>query len=191
LSKEKSIGNRIRYVEDDDELRIEIQSGAENHKVNILLGWLILWIVVGISMVYYLFTQEITEQNTKIVIYVFFGFWLYYFYKVFRSYRWLSKGVEDLVLDKEFFVITNRVGRRGLPIRYPIKEISKITIRQVEVKSFQYQMENSFWVIGGDRLQFNSGNSSIFFGKRLEEQEARKLIKLINERLKRIVSKVD
>ncbi|MFT4662061.1 MAG: hypothetical protein ACI8XB_002349, partial [Patiriisocius sp.] len=87
MSKEKSIGNRIRYVEDDDELRIEIQSGAENHKVNILLGWLILWIVIGISMVYYLFTQEITEQNTKIVIYVFFGFWLYYFYKVFRSYR--------------------------------------------------------------------------------------------------------
>ena len=184
MSKEKRISDRVRFVEDEDSLAIEIKANVEPHKQNILLVWLVLWSLIGVSILGYLFTADIPEQNTKIAFYVFLGFWLYYWYKIFRAYRWLSMGVELIEIDKDHLKLTDKVGERGLPMKYPLSEISKVSIRQVDIKSFQYQMENSFWVIGGDRLIFQHNDKPVVFGKRIEELEARKLIKLINDRLK-------
>jgi len=184
LSKEKRISNRIRYVEDEESLLIEIKANVETHKQNILLVWLCLWSLIGVSIVGYLMSVDIPDRATKITFYVFLAFWLYYWYKMFRSYRWLAKGVEVVEVDEEHLKLTDKVGERGLTMKYPLEDVSKVSIRQVDIKSFQYQMENSFWVIGGDRLIFQHNNKSIVFGKRIEESEARKLIKLMNDRIK-------
>jgi len=167
LEKEKRISDRIRYVEDENSLLIEIKSNVEQHKQNILFVWLGLWSIIGVSIIGYLFLVKGIDDNTRMALYVFMGFWLYYMYKIFRAYRWISRGMELIEIDKENIMLTNKVGERGLPSKYPLGEISKVGIRQVEINSFQYQMENSFWVIGGDRLVFNYNTQPVVFGKKV------------------------
>ncbi len=184
MKQTKHIGERISYQKGES-LTVQIIANSEKNKENILLLWLVLWVVIGISTLGYLFTQNHLDENSKIVIYVFLGFWLYYLYKMTRAYRWLAKGVEVIEVTDDNFVITNKVSERGLPLTYAIKEISPMIMRDVEPTSFQFQMENSFWVIGGDRIAFESNGSTTFFGKKLNDKDARKLIKLLNEFIKR------
>lgn len=173
---------RLIIKEDNDKLNIVIYPAIEKHQLNLLGVWLGLWVVIGISVVGGWLAGQIPDE-ARIATLVFMAFWMYFFYRIFRSYRWFKNGKEEIVVDDSSISISHTVGKRGIPIKYPAANINKLRLRVPDTKSFQFQMENSFWIIGGDTLTFAHNNSPVMFGKKLTEKQAKKLMKLINDRL--------
>ncbi len=178
----KWIGNRISFV--DDKLRTTIVIYPENVTwVKGLMGaWVAMWTVIGISVVWSYFTFDLKNQE-KIIIYVFMSFWLYYAIKVFRSFFWLLWGKELIKIDETALSYKKSIRKYGKAVPYYFENIKKISMYHPEERSIQAVWENSPWVRGGERIEFEYLGNIVRFGRKLNEKDAKLLFNLVTKRI--------
>ena len=145
-------------------------------------AWVAMWFTIGATVIWSYFTFTLTEQE-QIIIYIFMAFWAYYALKVTRSFFWLLWGRELLKLDETGLFYKRSIKSYGKSSQYFYENIAKMEVYQPKEKSMQAIMEQSPWVKGGERIDFQHFGKTIRFGRKLNPKDTELLFKLITKRI--------
>ena len=102
----KWIGKRISF-EDISKKTTVIIIPENNVLINVLMGaWLGMWYCIGFVVIWSLFELKLTEQE-NIILYVFLVFWMYYAFRISKSYLWILFGKEMIMVNVDAFHVKN------------------------------------------------------------------------------------
>ncbi|MCE9539899.1 MAG: hypothetical protein K8R85_11875 [Bacteroidetes bacterium] len=177
------IGKRISIKRTESELSIVILSLINKLKSRFLFLWFILWSISGIIVLSQYFIMH--DPNTKTAIIVWMGFWAYFEYKIFHAYLWRKSGKEKIKINDKKLLYKRDVSGRGKIKTYEIDFIKDLRLIEPKENSFMEDLNNSYWVIGGEKLTFDYYGKEIKFGLQLDEADAKALLKLIMKEIKR------
>ncbi len=178
----KWIGNRISYVDQEAKTTIIITPEQPGFIKALLGAWFFMWLTIGITIIWSFFHFIYTQQQ-KLILFVFMAFWVYYAIRVGRSFLWSVYGREYIRIDKIGMSLKTSVKKYGKSRQYLLENIKKIGVYVPPNNSFQTAWENSPWIRGGERINFEYMGKNIRFGRKLNEQEAKLLFQLITKRI--------
>jgi hypothetical protein len=183
----KWIGERISFVDKKDYLTIVIYPPKIGFKRILILVWTLVWYIVGALVFSQLFYDY--SEKEKIYIVVFLSFWLYYAVRVTRTLLYLYLSREFIKLDETALRIKRSTGKYGVAKQYFIENIAKFNTVELKERSFQAIYEESPWVRGTDKLQFEYLGKTISFGRKLNDKDAELLFKLLVKRIEQLLRK--
>lgn len=179
--KVKYINDRLSYVNQKEELTIVILSDKNDGKTALLFAWLLCWTLIGGSIIYYLIFSDLIKQ-TKLYLFVFLIFWIYFEILVIKGYRWRKYGKELIRINRDGFQIKNDVNGYG---KLHVYFLENITIPEMihRRNSLLSEFDSSYWNRAGDTIKFYYQGKAIKFGKDLSYNEVSKLLKLIHQKI--------
>ncbi|MCO5259250.1 MAG: hypothetical protein M9916_03820 [Crocinitomicaceae bacterium] len=178
----KWIGERISVVDDKNKTTIIIYPEKRPLITGLMGAWIFMWYGIGITIMWSFFALNLSE-NEKVMIFVFMTFWLYYAYRVTKSFFWLMWGTENLKIDSIGLTIKNAIGKAGRANVYYIENIKKIRLEIPKDRSIQNAWESSPWINGGERIFFDYMGKIKKMGRKLPEKEVTLLFNLITKRI--------
>ncbi len=177
------IGKRISILRKENELSIVVLSLMDKVKSRLLFVWFFLWSLSGLVILSQIFIMP--DPNTKIAIIVWMGFWTYFEYKIFTSYLWRKSGKEKIKIRENKLFVKRDVSGRGKIKAYEIDFIKDLRLFETQENSFFENLNNSYWVVAGERLTFDYYGKEIKFGIQLEDVDAKALLKLIKKEIQK------
>lgn len=182
----KWIGNRISYRDTEQKTTIIITPENVGFYKAMIGAWFFMWMTIGGVMIWgyntFPFKADMKDQ-LSIMFLIFMLFWAYYFVRVGRMFFWLLYGSENIKLDKIALTIKTSIRGFGKAKQYYLENIEKVRVAMPKENSFQAAWENSPWIRGGERLEFDYLGKTIRFGRKLNEQESKLLFQLLTKRL--------
>jgi len=176
----KIISKRISYV-DNNKLSTIIILPEQSSIINALMGaWLAMWLTIGITVISCLFILSLNQQE-KIILYIFLSFWLYYSITVGKTFIWRMVGKELIKIDELGIHIKKSIFNYGKAIPFYFEHIESFRIDVVEKKTLQAVWESSPWIKGKDSIFFDYKGKTHGLGRKIDEQEAQILLKLIKK----------
>jgi hypothetical protein len=175
------IGKRISIKrKDNGETSIVILSTSDKTKKLLLFIWFVLWTLSGVIV----FTQYfmLKDQQTRAAIIVWLGFWAYFEYKSYKAMMWRYSGMEKIKLRERKLFYKRDVGGRGKIKVYEFDYIKDLRVIEPKEGFFE-SVNNSYWVIAGEKLAFDYYGKEIRLGIQLEEADAKALHKLIRNKI--------
>ena len=141
--------------------------------------WLFLWTVSGFIIFANYF--KLTNVNTKLFVIIWLGFWAYFEFKIARVFLWKRFGKEKLWIKDGTVFYQREISGRGKIKQYDLNLISAIDYLPLEKGNFADVFNQSFWVKGGERLEFTCQSKHIRFGMQLKDDEAKAIQKELNK----------
>ncbi len=173
------LSDRISVVQSDAGTSIVISSVVDRKKSRTVLAILLLWVVGGLFMIWNF--SEIELDKTKIIVLIWLAFWLYFFYVLFRLYRWKQFGHEVVKIADGVLKYKKDVKGRGWVQDYQINKIKKLRSSDTESPNWLRNIGGDFWNTDCDSIRFNYEEREISLGFQLEKSERSKLIEVIGE----------
>jgi hypothetical protein len=178
----KWIGNRISYLDDQNKTTFII-TPEQVGVVKALMGaWFFMWFAIGVTITWSFFAFVFSQQE-KLILGVFMVFWLYYFVRVGRTFLWILYGREYIKVDKISLTIKTSIRSYGKAKEYYLENIKKVRVSVPKENSFQAAWENSPWIRGGERIEFEYLGKTIRFGRKLNPKDSKLLFQLITKRI--------
>lgn len=181
----KWIGERISFVDKKDHLTIVIYPPKIGFKRTLIFLWTLLWYIVGAVVFSQLFLDYSDQERIYIII--FLSFWLYYAVRVTRTLIYLYLSREFIKIDETALRIKKSSGKYGVAKQYFLENIAKFKTVELKERSFQAIYEDSPWVRGTDKLQFDYLGKNISFGRKLNDKDTQILFKLIVKRIEQLL----
>ncbi|WP_107038830.1 hypothetical protein [Brumimicrobium mesophilum] len=179
----KWIGERISFLDKKESISFVIYPPKLGRKKGLLITWFLLWLLIG----GYVGAQMLKENGDQeyLMLFIFMTFWLYFAIRVFRSMMYLFFGREYIKLDKTTLRIKRSIGAYGQTKQYFIENISKFEMITLKENSFQKVYDDSVWVRGSNRIQFEFFTKRISFGRKLEDQDAKMMFQILTKRIEK------
>ena len=183
MSKEniQVIGKRSSIFIKDNVFSLVILPTAEKKKTNLLFLWLFAWSVSGIIILVNYF--KLTNDNAKLMIIIWLGFWAYFEFKIIRVYMWKRFGQEKLWIKNGVLHYQQNINGRGKIKEFDLNLISDWDAIKVEQANIADYFSQTFWVKGGERIEFICQGKLIKFGMQLPDEEATKILAAIKKQL--------
>ena len=159
-------------------ITIVIRKQIEKWKESLLVAWVTAWTLCGLGFIYQF--PLVKDQQMKLMFIVLLAFWLYYEFKIGRAMLWRLYGKELIRVEDGKLIIKNAIKSYGKANEYFIENISELGIIKHQENSFGWQMEQSFWSLGGEMVGFVYGGKAIRLGKQISEKEAKQIVSAIN-----------
>jgi hypothetical protein len=169
------IGDRISILKKEDVLSIVILSATDRKKVTFMLLWLIAWSVCGIIVFANYF--KLQNQDAKIFVLVYLSFWAYFEFRILRSFAWKRGGKEKLWVQNGIIHYQRQINGRGKIREYNLELVDDLKILELNPGSFSDYINQSFWIKGGERLEFTYQGKHVAFGMQITDDEARTILK--------------
>lgn len=182
----KWIGERISFVDKKNSISFVIYPPKLGRKKGLLFTWFFLWILIGAYVTAQMF-QEYTNEE-KLALFIFMVFWLYFAIRVGRTMLFLLFGREYIKLDNNSLRIKKATGTYGKSKQYFIENITKFSLVKQKDNSFQKVYDESLWVRGSNRIQFEYFQKKNSFGRKLEENDAEIMFKVITKRIEKYLN---
>lgn len=177
------ISDRISIERQGEGISIVIGSRLPKEKWALLIGWLVAWTLCGVAFLYeFLYGPG---PDMRIPLLIMLAFWAYFELRIIRVMLWRKKGFELWLLKDGELTIKNSLYRFGKATSYFIANIQRLGLLNMDEASWKWQMSDSFWTRGAERLGFEYHEKKVAFGRGLTEDEARKVIHLLAAELKR------
>ncbi len=196
----KWIGDRISVEDEEGVTTIVIRPIRVWWKEILLTFWVMSFTFIGLFMLYLLLTgfaglnylntptqEEVDNQFIYGV--VFLGFWAYFEYKTAKSLLWYRFGKELIRIDQDGFFLKKSILSYGKANRFFFENMKNFHQRKEEETSFGNFFENAYWSLGTDALVFEHHKKNKSFGRRLDAKNARLLLRLIDDRVKKKLKK--
>lgn len=177
----RMISNRIS-VDDSKKLSIVILGKVERWKESLLLYWLLAWSFCGTVFVYQFFGEGPLQYSIPMLIMILF--FLYFEIRMMKVFFYRRNGYEHIKFGEEELIIQNKFFKKGKENHYKTNEIEGFYQTEHSSRNFFSFMEDSFWVIGGQRIYFSYRNKKVILGIQLNEVEVKRLLSLLNGQLK-------
>lgn len=178
----KVISNRISIIKKEDLLSIVILPSQDRRKLGLLFLWLMAWTVCGILVFANYF--KITDSNARVFIIVYLSFWAYFEFNITRAFIWKKFGREKLWIREGMLHYQKEINKKGKVLEFNLGLVSKLRLIELSPSSFADSFNQSFWVKGGERLEFNSQSKIIRLGMQISDEEARVVLNEVNAYLK-------
>ncbi len=177
-----SIGKRCSVLINEKIFSLVIIPTHEKRKIGILFLWLFAWTVSGLIV---LMSYPKVPENAKIAIIIWLAFWAYFEFKIVRVFMWKRFGKEKLWVKSGTVFYQQEINGRGKIKEYDINLISDIAVLEVEKGNFSDTFNQSFWVKGGERIEFVCQGKHIKFGMQLNDEDANKTAAELKKFLKK------
>ena len=178
------IGNRVSVLLKDEVYSVVILPTDKKWKVGVLFLWLLAWSVCGVIVITNYFT--LTNEKTKVVLIIYMAFWAYFEYKIGRAFLFRRFGKEKLWIKNNTLFYKREVNKRGKTKECSLDLVSDLKVVDPNRGNFFTQMQESFWVIAGERLSFRFNGKDFLFGIQLNDDDAYKLHKVIKKYLSKV-----
>lgn len=172
-----TIGNQISINNEKDCLAIDITAKEDKVKSTMLLAWLFLWSVAGVLVLTQYFTVQ--EPDIKAVLIVWMGFWCYFEYKIVKVYFWRRYGKEELKIENGNLFYKKSIRGKGKERIYDCKSIKNIQSIDEDDTSFLDSMNNSYWTMAGETIQFDYGELRPKLGLQLDKKDVKDLLPIL------------
>jgi hypothetical protein len=173
------LSDRISLVKNDENTSIVISSVADRKKSRTVAIILFLWLVGGIAMIWGF--PSIQEDKTKIIVIIWFAFWIYFLYVLFRLWRWKKAGHEVIKISNGVLKYKKDVKGRGWVLDFALDKIQKLRVSDTESPGWLKNLGGDFWNTDCDSLRFDCEHREFSFGFQLSSAERQKLLKLLGE----------
>ncbi|MBX2982049.1 MAG: hypothetical protein WBB32_03590 [Flavobacteriales bacterium] len=177
------ISDRVSYQQWEGGLSVVISNRLPRSKVFLLIAWLLAWTACG-----YVFIHEFSrgvEKDMFVPMIILLAFWIYFEIRVLLVVLWRLKGFELWRVQEGELTIKDSLFRLGKANRYFIANIKRFGLLNMDETSWKWQMSDSFWTRGAERLGFEYHEKKVAFGRGLTKEEAGKLVHLVAAALKR------
>ncbi|MFN0031551.1 MAG: hypothetical protein ACKVOR_05275 [Flavobacteriales bacterium] len=181
-SEPKFIGKRISVVRSKQELTITITQKIERWQEAMLIGWLAAWVFVGCVFLYYTFTSD--DGMQRIFFAVLSAIWSYFLFRISKVLLWRLMGRELLRFNQGKLHLKNAIGKMGRTEEFTFHNIFKLGLIRRDSINFMAFMDESFWIIGGDRVGFKYNGRQHGLGKQLSIRDAELLVRVMESALK-------
>ena len=176
------IGKKISIVRKDDELSIVISASEKKNASVPMLLWLLLWTVSGPLLCYQLWNNP--DKNTKVFIFIFGAFWLYYWVRAYYAFMWKRFGREVIKLREGKFFIKKDIRKKGKIHSYDMDFIKDLRKREAAGSSIMAALSSADWLSLKETLAFEYSGKEVRFGYDLSEQDAQELLRLLRHHIK-------
>ena len=174
----KSIGKRISIAEHSDASTIVIETTITPSQQIYLEAWYGGWLGLGGLIGYGAYSSVSDEKNVLLVCFV---FWSYFFVRILKVILWRRIGKEIIRIDSKNFLVKNAFKKRGKDRIYDLKTVGSFEAIKREKTSFLANLDQSFWIFGGDNIYFNYLGKTHVLGKQLKESDALQLCNYLNK----------
>lgn len=176
------IGDRIKYWHENGITRIVISGHTEKWKEMVLATWLAVWAVCII-----IFASQLGgdySQGEKLFFGVLVGAMIYFFVRLGKVWLWRKYGKELISITNDQITVKRDRNGYGKAYSYFLENVKKLGLVVAKETSFKAQLENSPWVLGGERVGFEAMGAKVKFGMQLNEEDAKQLVGLIKHEIK-------
>lgn len=163
-------------------IQVEISQKVDRLKETLLLTWLAAWSFCGGVFIYFLLISP--DRNERIMLGIMLALWSYFEFRIGRVFIWRKFGKEVLSIVQGEFTIENRFFKKGKLQKFNLQHVKKFGLNKQKATSFLGQLDNSFWVMGGDRFAFSYMGRHYQFGKQLGEKDTRSLAMVLEKGLR-------
>lgn len=178
------ISDRVSVDRKEDGLSVVISARLSRGKEALLITWFIAWLACGI----YVFVEyrHTPPGGLRSFMLAFLAFWLWFALRIGRVLLWRLRGFELLRLKGDRFSVKDSILGYGRASDYFVENIQRFGPLNVEETSWKWQLNDSFWVMGGERLGFEHLGKRVAFGKGLTAEEAARLARVLADAFKRV-----
>jgi len=176
------VEKRISILKKDKLLSIVILPTDDRKKLGLLFLWLMAWSVCGITVLVNYF--QVTDPNTKIFLIIYLSFWAYFEFNITRTFIWKKYGKEKLWLQDGVLHYQREVNKKGKIRKFNLDLVSRLRIVELSTTKLADTVNQSFWVKGGERLEFDTQSQIIRLGMQLTDEEAGLILNEVNGFLK-------
>jgi hypothetical protein len=183
-SMKKSIGNRITISAQNQETIVRIDGTVESWMNHALLGWVIMWTLIGAYVANFVFFGD-SEEDQFYFFLTYLAFWGYFEMKAVYSWLYRVKGYELIRIAQDGWYIKRAVFSFGKVSRYVKENIKDLEKVSGESKSITTAFNKSFWVMGNEQLKFEYFGKNVGIGMHLVAKDRDALYTFLRKELKR------
>lgn len=183
MSKIRFLTEQISCSERNNSFTIVIAARTERWKEALLLAWVLAWTTSGVFFMLELGRDISREIRMALVILLFF--WAYFEIKTVRALFWRLWGFEQIRFTPGRLTYKRSVRGYGKRRDYFLDNIDVFKKTDIAPRSFVATMEDSFWMVGGERIYFEHLSRSQGLAMQLGHKDTEKLIQLLNQQLNR------
>lgn len=176
------ISKRSSVLIKDRVFSLVILPTDDKKKTNLLFLWLLAWTISGVIVIANYFT--ITQDQAKLLLIIWLAFWTYFEFKIIRVFMWKRFGKEKLWIKNGLLLYKEDINGRGKTKEFDLNLISNLELIALTNGSIADTFSQTFWVKGGERIQFTCQSKVIKFGMQLADDEAKKIISTLNKYIK-------
>ena len=89
------------------------------------------------------------------------------------------------MIDSEALMVKRSILSYGKAHRYFFENIKKLRYEKEDNTSLNQFLSNAYWSMGLDVFKLDYKNKSRSFGRRIEEKDAKLLLRFVNDRIKK------
>ncbi len=176
------ISDRVSVERGPQALSVVISARLPSMQRALLLAWVTVWTLCGL---YYIREWTVTEDTElRRFLPVMIAFWAYFEFHVVRTLLWRMHGFEVWRLKDGVFTVKNSLWRYGRAHDYFVDNIQRFGPLNIDGSSWKWQVNDSFWNRGAERIGFEHLGRKVAIGRGLSEQEADKAAALVATALK-------
>ena len=176
------ISERVSVERQADGLSVVISARLPRAKEALLIAWFLAWLACGIYIA--METARMPTGRMRSFFFAFMAFWIWFALRIGRVVLWRLKGFELWRLKDGVLTIKDSIFGYGRANEYFVENIQRFGPITVEETSWKWQLNDSFWVIGGERLGFEHVGKKVVMGKGLTSEEAERAARLLERALK-------
>jgi hypothetical protein len=176
------LGPRVSIDRKDGRTSVVISARLPKGKEAMMVAWFLAWTFCG-AYIIYARTQLAPADPLRPYLLAFLAFWAYFELRIGRAVLWRLKGFELWRIKNGTLTIKDSIFGYGKANDYFVDNIKKLGLLVIDERGWKWQLNQSFWVVGGERLGFEHLNKKVTFGKGLTEEEARSLVPMLKHAL--------
>jgi hypothetical protein len=193
----KWIGDRISTEDHEKSTTIIIYPKRKRWMDILFVTWTIGFTFVGLYMLYLLFFGGINELETGenfdedvrrqqlIYLIIFVSFWAYFEVSTLRALFWTLFGKELIMIDTEAVHVKRAIFNYGKSHRFFFENIKEMKADQDDKTSLNKYLDNAYWSPGSDTIKIQHTGKEKSFGRKLDEKNAKLLLRFMNDRIKK------
>ncbi|MCU0361263.1 MAG: hypothetical protein MUF75_11200 [Bacteroidia bacterium] len=167
----KILGERISIVKKQNLLSIVILATNDKRKLAMMFLWLLAWSVCGVIVMINYF--QISNEKAKLFLLIYLSFWAYFEVSIVRAFIWRKYGKEKLWIKDGILHYHREINGKGKVKEFQPELIREFKILDVRPSNLIDSLNQSFWVRGGERLEFLHQAKTIRLGMQISDEQAR------------------
>lgn len=176
------ISERVSLEHRPDGVSVVITARLPRVQEALLVTWFAAWCVIGGFYGYETFHLPAGDKRSFYLLFM-LG-WAWIAFRIGRVVLWRLKGFELLRIKAGVFTIKNSILGYGRARDHFVENIKQFGLVEVDEASWRWQLNDSFWVMGAERLGFTHVEKKVIFGKGLDKEEAQRIAVVLERALK-------
>jgi hypothetical protein len=177
------VSARVSVERNADLLSVVIAPRLSRMQEALLVAWNLAWLLCG--AIIFVELLRMPSGSPRSFVIAFLAFWVWFAIRIGRVMLWRLKGFELLRVKDGRLTIKDSILGYGRANDYFIENIQRFGALAIDESTWTWQLNDSFWVMGAERLGFEHLGRKVVFGKGLTQEESQRLATILEAALRK------